>query len=106
MIATLEPVAAAKPKPIAELRQTVSASRLNTWLSCRLKFYFSYVLGLRKPKTAALYVGTSVHGILKLWNRARWRRQPFTIQLAREQFDTLWQTDQAQEKVGAGRGGG
>ena len=99
MIATLEPVAAAKPKPIAELRQTVSASRLNTWLSCRLKFYFSYVLGLRKPKTAALYVGTSVHGILKLWNRARWRRQPFTIQLAREQFDTLWQTDQAKEPV-------
>ena len=99
MIATLEPLAAAKPKSVAELRQTVSASRLNTWLSCRLKFFFHYVRGIRKPKTAALYVGTSVHGILKLWNKARWRRQPFTVEMARQQFDTLWQTDQAQEPV-------
>ena len=99
MIATVEPIATAKPKSIAELRQAVSASRLNTWLSCRLKFYFHYVRGIRKPKTAALHVGTSVHGILKLWNKARWRRQPFTVEMAREQFDTLWQTDQAQEKV-------
>ena len=99
MIATLEPIAAAKPKSVAELRQTVSASRLNTWLSCRLKFYFHYVQGIRKPKTAALYVGTSVHGILKLWNKARWRRQPFTVEMARQQFDTLWQTDQVNEPV-------
>ena len=99
MIATLEPMAAAKPKSVAELRQTVSASRLNTWLSCRLKFFFHYVRGIRKPKTAALYVGTSVHGILKLWNKARWRRQPFTVEMARQQFDTLWQLDQAQEQV-------
>ena len=32
MIATVEPIAAPKPKSVAELRQTVSASRLNTWL--------------------------------------------------------------------------
>lgn len=69
MIATVEPLAAAKPKSVAELRQTVSASRLNTWLSCRLKFYFSYVLGLTKPKTAALFVGTSVHAVLALEQR-------------------------------------
>mgnify|MGYP003337102678 FL=1 len=99
MIATVEPIAAPKPKSVAELRQTVSASRLNTWLSCRLKFYFHYVRGLRKPKTAALHIGTSVHGILKLWNRARWRRQPFTIELARQHFDTLWQADLAKEPV-------
>ena len=99
MIATLEPIAAAKAKSVAELRQTVSASRLNTWLSCRLKFYFHYVQGIRKPKTAALHVGTSVHGILKLWNKARWRREPFTVEMARQQFDTLWINDQAKEKV-------
>ena len=75
MIATVEPVAAAQPKSITDLRQTLSASRLNTWLSCRLKFYFHYVRCIRKPKTAALYVGTAVHGILKLWNQARWRRR-------------------------------
>lgn len=99
MIATVEPLAAAKPKSVAELRQTVSASRLNTWLSCRLKFYFSYVLGLTKPKTAALFVGTSVHAVLKLWNNARWRRQPVTVEQLQQQFDTLWQTDQVNEPV-------
>ncbi len=97
MIATLEPIAA-KPKSVAELRQTLSASRLNTWLSCRLKFFFHYVLGIKKPRTAALYVGTSVHGILKLWNRARWRRQSVTVEQLQQQFDTLWQADQAKEK--------
>jgi len=99
MIATVEPIAATKPKPIEQLRQTVSASRLNTWLSCRLKFYFRYVLGLTKPKTAALYVGTSVHGILKLWNRARWRRQTVSVEQLQQQFDTLWQADQVKEQV-------
>jgi putative RecB family exonuclease len=99
MIATLEPIAAARPKPIDELRLTVSASRLNTWLSCRLKFYFHYVRGLRKPKTAALHVGTTVHAVLKLWNRARWYRTPFTAETARQQFDQLWQSQQAIDQV-------
>ncbi|TXT46372.1 MAG: hypothetical protein FD140_4508 [Limisphaerales bacterium] len=99
MIATVEPIAGAKPKSIAELRQTISASRLNTWLSCRLKFFFHYVLGIKKPRTAALYVGTSVHGILKLWNRARWRRQSVTVEQLQQQFDTLWQAEQIKEQV-------
>lgn len=99
MIATIEPLAAAKPKPLVELRQTLSASRLNTWLSCRLKFFFRYVLGIKKPKTAALYVGNAVHGILKLWNKARWHRKPYTVEMAQQQFDALWVNDQLTEKV-------
>ena len=93
MNATVAP-AADKPRSLDELRATVSASRLNTWLSCRLKFYFRYVLGLTKPRTAALYVGHTVHGVLKLWNQARWRRQVLTPKALRQQFDTLWQGDQ------------
>ena len=42
---------------ITELQQKVSASKLTLFQSCRLKFFFRYVLGLRKPKTAALHVG-------------------------------------------------
>ena len=96
MIATVE---STQPKPLAELRQTVSASRLNTWLSCRLKFWFRYVLGLTKPRTAALYVGHTVHGALKLWNNARWRRQTITVEALKQQFDTFWIGDQSKEKV-------
>lgn len=98
MNATLAPVAS-KPRSIEELRATVSASRLNTWLACRLKFYFSYVLGLTKSRTAALYVGHTVHGVLKLWNRARWWRQVLTADDLKERFDTLWQSDQKEQPV-------
>ena len=90
MIATVEPIAASQPKSVAELRQTISASRLNTWLACRLKFYFHYVLGLTKPKTAALHVGSTVHAALRLANLARWRKQTVTTEQLQQQFDLLW----------------
>jgi hypothetical protein len=32
-------------RTIAELTKTISASRLSTWQSCRLQFYFRYVAG-------------------------------------------------------------
>ena len=66
MIATSDPVPAApaipasRGKSIAELLATVSASRLNTFHTCRLKFYFNYVLGLARTKSAALHVGSTV----------------------------------------------
>jgi len=68
-----------EPVPIEKLKQTVSASRLNCWLQCRLKFYFRYVLKITKPKTAALHFGSVVHLVLQQWNLDRWRRQPFEI---------------------------
>ena len=99
MIASIEPVAASKPRSLEELRATVSASRLNTWLGCRLKFYFRYVLGLVKPRTAALYVGHTVHGVLRLWNLARWRKQVLSVDDLRQRFNALWQEDQMQQPI-------
>ena len=65
MIASVEPGTVAPPanagRSKAELLATVSASRLGTWLGCRLRFYFRYVAGLRKPNTPARHVGTVVH---------------------------------------------
>jgi putative RecB family exonuclease len=57
----------------AELLARVSASRLQTFHQCRLKFYFRYVLRLEKPKSPALHVGSAVHFVLQTWNRARWK---------------------------------
>ena len=57
-----------EPPPIEKLKKTVSASRLNCWLQCRLKFFFRYVLKLSKPKTAALHFGSVVHLVLQHWN--------------------------------------
>ena len=92
MIAIIENGAGpvAEPAPIEKLKRTVSASRLNCWLQCRLKFYFRYVLKLTKPKTAALHFGSVVHLVLQQWNLTRWRRQPFEIAKLKQVFDTGW----------------
>ena len=95
MIATLDPlqVPAAPPSPedrVRELQQTVSASRLSLYLSCRLKFFFRYIARLRKPKTAALHVGSSVHATLKAWNKSRWRGEELTLKQLHEEFMRAW----------------
>ena len=84
-----------KPKSIEELLATVSASRLNTFHTCRLKFYFNYVLGLSRAKSGAQHIGSTVHHALKLWNLARWRKQSIPEGWLREQFDLFWSEDQA-----------
>ena len=74
MIAIAAPAPATrKPKSTSELLATVSASRLNTFHSCRLKFYFNYVLGLTRAKSGAQHIGSSVHFTLKLWNLVQGR---------------------------------
>lgn len=80
--------------PIAKLQKTVSASRLNCWLQCRLKFYFRYVLKIAKPKTAALHYGSVLHLVLQQWNLNRWRKQPFDLAKLRQVFDTGWADQQ------------
>ena len=75
---------------IAALQATVSASRLSLFLQCRLKFYFRYVLKLKKPKTASLHLGNAVHAVLKAWNKARWVQQPLSLKVVHETYLTAW----------------
>ena len=51
MIAFAEPPVAptSQESQIETLQKTVSASRLNCWLGCRLKFFFRYVQQIAKP---------------------------------------------------------
>ena len=98
MIAALEPAAGTTlpaaapdlPARLAELQRTVSASRLNTWHSCRLKFWFHYVQRLTKPPSAARHVGSVVHSVLQAWNLARWRREPFRTEQRQAAFSASW----------------
>lgn len=95
MIAVIEPTAGA-PAPqtpderVEQLKETVSASRLSLYLACRLKFFFKYVVQIQKPKSAALHVGSSVHSVLKAWNKARWRDQSLSLKELHEQFVKAW----------------
>jgi putative RecB family exonuclease len=79
-----------EPAQIEQLQKTISASRLNCWLQCRLKFWFRYVQKITKPKTAALHYGSVVHLVLQEWSMTRWRKQPFEIAKLRQVFDAGW----------------
>jgi putative RecB family exonuclease len=72
------------------LQQTVSASRLSLFLQCRLKFYYRYVLKLKKAKTPSLHVGNSVHAVLKSWNKARWLQRPLSLKQAHDAYQAAW----------------
>jgi hypothetical protein len=89
---TLSPEA----ETLDSLKQTVSATRLSCWLQCRLKFFFRYVQKLKKPPTPALHLGSVVHLVLQHWNLARWKRQPFNIEVYRSVFDTGWKDQPVQ----------
>ena len=49
----------------------VSPSRLNCWLSCPLKWKFTYIDGLRAPTTSSLFLGRIVHSALEAFYRNR-----------------------------------
>lgn len=51
----------------------ISASRLKSFLTCRLKFYFEKVLGLKAPASPNLQIGKAVHAGLQHFHTARWR---------------------------------
>jgi CRISPR/Cas system-associated exonuclease Cas4 (RecB family) len=80
----------ANARSIRELTETVSASRLNTWLQCRLKFLFRYVTGIQKAPSPALHVGSTVHTVLQQWNIARWRKTPLDLAALKEIFQQAW----------------
>lgn len=86
-------------RPVEELLKTVSASRLQTWQQCRLKFWFRYVEGIAKPTTPALFVGRTVHGVLQAWNLARWRKESVSPERLQAVFERLWIEGQAEQKI-------
>ncbi len=108
MIAAVEttPVAPPVSKPAAragrtkeELLATISASRLGTWLNCRLKFHFRYVLGIQKPTSPARHVGSVVHGVLQQWSLARWRGAPLVGEMVHAVFDEAWSTTNEGDEI-------
>ncbi len=98
MIAVLD-----QPQPVQagtdDILSKVSASRLNCFLTCRLKFYFRYVLKLVKPATGALHVGKSVHWALQQWSKARWFGRQLDTGSLKPGFDLHWETIQEREPV-------
>ena len=97
--AALEPAQQRSGRTIEELVATVSASRLNTWLQCRLKFYFRYVAALDKAPTPSLHVGKCIHAVLQQWNLARWRSMPLDIEGIGAVFEAAWGTQEGSRAI-------
>jgi len=97
MIASTEQIPQASN--IDRLKQTISATRLGLFLQCRLKFYFRYVIQIKKPVTPALHAGSTAHLTLQQWNLARWRREPFAVERYKNLFDTEWKTGQINKQI-------
>jgi CRISPR/Cas system-associated exonuclease Cas4 (RecB family) len=110
MIAALDPLPAvqrvfsqeaqpSKARTKEELLRSVSASRLGTWLQCRLKFKFRYLDGIAKPPTPALHVGSVIHTVLQQWSLARWRRVPLDDETVGGIFNHAWQVWQEEQDI-------
>src|SRR3954451_20068165 len=84
---------------IDDLKKTVSASKLNCWQTCRLKFYFRYVLRIKRAQSAAQFVGSMVHLILQTWNLARWRNLPFDLPSLKPKFESSWEEKQKDQQI-------
>jgi len=81
------------------LTEEVSASRLNLWSSCRLKFYFRYVAQIQKAPTVALHVGKTLHGVLQSWNHSRWRGDHTFKDKRKDVFDQRWVEEQQNQAI-------
>ena len=74
------------------LEEPVSTSRINLFHSCRLKFYYRYILKLVKPVSPALHLGKAVHYGLQEWSQRRWLGKPSGVEDIRESFNAHWKT--------------
>ncbi|QDU74650.1 PD-(D/E)XK nuclease superfamily protein [Bremerella volcania] len=68
MIATLTRASPARDNN-SGLLDYVSPTRLNTWVSCPLKFKLRYVDGIKEPTSPSLFLGKRVHAGLEFFYR-------------------------------------
>ena len=77
----------------------LSASRLKSFLTCRLRFYFEKVLGLKAPASPALQVGKAVHAGLQHFNLARGRGGDASPAATLQAYDKAYGELEAQDPV-------
>ena len=99
MIAMNPEVEMEKDRVSEILEEPVSASRLNTFHSCRAKFFFRYIEQIQKPASAALHTGKTVHAALQEWSKRRWIGKPSGVQDIKAGFDDHWTTSLEEKPV-------
>lgn len=77
----------------------LSASRLKSFLTCRLRFFYEKVLGLKAPASPALQVGKAVHAGLQHFNLARWRGGDASLAATLQAYDKVYGELEVQDPV-------
>lgn len=77
----------------------LSASRLKSFLTCRLRFFYEKVLGLKAPASPALQVGKAVHAGLQHFNLARWRGGDASSAATQQAYDKAYGELEVQDPV-------
>lgn len=62
-----------QPEEKGDPLEYLSASRLKSYLTCPLRFYFEKVLAIPKPTSAAAHLGKAVHASLASYHTRLWR---------------------------------
>lgn len=68
----------------------LSASRLKSFHTCRLQWYFRYIEQLPSKVSPSLLVGKVVHAVLQAWNLARWRGEDSSVERMDLVFEACW----------------
>jgi putative RecB family exonuclease len=98
-------IAFPQPPPIPVVEQGsdpleyVSVSRLKSFLTCRLKFYFEKVAAIKKSTTPSLHFGKAIHAALQHYNKARWRNEDASGPSVIQAFNLAFATPENGETV-------
>ncbi len=98
-VATTPAVHRAPVIPDAGVLRYISASRLKTWQTCRRQFYYRYIEKIQTPTAPALFIGRQVHEVLRLWNWAKWKKDPLTLDELKAILVASWERDAAKESI-------
>lgn len=80
----------------------LSASRLKSFLTCRLKFYYEKVLGLKSPTSPNLHIGKCVHAALEGFHQSVWRGDSPTPEEVLEGYKAAYTQQEEEEPVDYG----
>jgi len=77
----------------------ISASRLNCWLACGLKFRLRYIDGIKTPPTPALFLGQRVHAALEHYHRHRMLGVTLDVAEVVTRLGKTWEQAAAQSEM-------
>lgn len=71
----------------------LSPSKLTSYMTCPIKFYARYILGIKSPPSAGMLLGWAVHKALELLGRRRQLQLDVTLDDVLSEFHESWRCE-------------